>query len=40
MKDDSAFLNHILDAINQIEEYTEYLTFEEFLEKGLFRMPL
>ncbi|MDK2831557.1 MAG: hypothetical protein PWQ51_1974 [Methanolobus sp.] len=35
MKDDSVFLNHILDAINQIEEYTEYLTFEEFLEKRL-----
>nr|WP_288069538.1 DUF86 domain-containing protein [Methanolobus sp.] len=35
VKDDSVFLNHILDAINQIEEYTEYLTFEEFLEKRL-----
>ncbi|MDK2824956.1 Uncharacterized conserved protein, contains HEPN domain [Methanolobus vulcani] len=35
MKDNSVFLNYILDAINQIEEYTEYLTYEEFLEKRL-----
>jgi uncharacterized protein with HEPN domain len=35
VKDDSVFLNHILDAINQIEEYIEYLTYEEFLEKRL-----
>jgi uncharacterized protein with HEPN domain len=35
VKDNSVFLNYILDAINQIEEYTEYLTYEEFLEKRL-----
>lgn len=35
MKDDSVFLNHILDAINQINEYTENMTFEDFLETRL-----
>ena len=35
MKDDSVFLNHILDAINQIEEYTTGVIYEEFLEKRL-----
>ena len=35
MRDDSVFLNHILDAISQIEEYTSGLTFEDFLENRL-----
>ncbi|MEZ5336618.1 MAG: DUF86 domain-containing protein [Methanolobus sp.] len=35
MKHDSVFLKHILDAINQIEEYTEGMSFEDFLEKRL-----
>jgi Uncharacterized conserved protein len=35
VKDDSVFLNHILDAINQIEEYTTGVIYEEFLEKRL-----
>ncbi|MDW7732247.1 MAG: DUF86 domain-containing protein [Methanolobus sp.] len=35
MKDDSVFLYHILDAIDQIEEYTAGITYEEFLEKRL-----
>ncbi|WP_319508197.1 DUF86 domain-containing protein [uncultured Methanolobus sp.] len=35
MKNDSVFLIHILDAINQIEEYTTGVIYEEFLEKRL-----
>jgi uncharacterized protein with HEPN domain len=30
-RDDSVYLNHILDSIYQIEEYTEGLNKEEFL---------
>ncbi|SFM92446.1 HepT-like ribonuclease domain-containing protein [Methanolobus profundi] len=35
MKDDSVFLNHILDATEQIEEYTSEMSFEDFIEKRL-----
>ncbi|WP_340820655.1 DUF86 domain-containing protein [Methanolobus sp. WCC4] len=35
MKDDSVFLNHILDATEQIEEYTSGMSFEDFLDKRL-----
>ncbi|MDY0387568.1 MAG: DUF86 domain-containing protein [Methanolobus sp.] len=35
MKDDSVFLNHILDAINQIEEYITGMTYDDFLENRL-----
>jgi uncharacterized protein with HEPN domain len=35
VKDDSVFLDHILDAIGQIGEYIAGLTFEEFLETRL-----
>lgn len=35
MKDDSVFLDHILDSIDQIGEYIAGLTFEEFLETRL-----
>ncbi len=34
MKDDAFFLRHILDAVNQIEEYTN-IAYEEFLETRL-----
>ncbi len=32
MKHDAILLDHILDAINQIEEYTNGIDREEFLE--------
>ena len=35
MRDDSVFLNHILDAINQIEEYITGMTYDDFLENRL-----
>lgn len=34
MKNDAFFLRHILDAVNQIEEYTN-ISYEEFLETRL-----
>jgi uncharacterized protein with HEPN domain len=34
MKDDAFFLRHILDAVNQIEDYTN-VTYDEFLETRL-----
>lgn len=34
-KTNKAFLKHILDAIRQIEEYTEELTFEQFSQNRL-----
>jgi len=34
-RDDSVYLNHILDSIHQIEEYTEGLNKKEFLAKRL-----
>lgn len=34
MKDDTFFLRHILDAVNQIEDYTN-VTYDEFLETRL-----
>ena len=37
-RDDFVYLNHILDSINQIEEYTKGLSKEEFLVKRWFRM--
>jgi uncharacterized protein with HEPN domain len=36
-RDDSAYLNHILDSIYQIEEYTKGLNKEEFLEQDWFK---
>lgn len=36
-RDDSVYLNRILDSITQIEEYTEGLTKDEFLAKRLFQ---
>ncbi|WP_321428359.1 DUF86 domain-containing protein [uncultured Methanolobus sp.] len=35
MRDDSVFLNHILDAINQIEEYIADMTYDGFLDNRL-----
>jgi len=35
MKDDAVFLKHILDSINQIEEYIEGLGFEDFVTSKL-----
>jgi uncharacterized protein with HEPN domain len=34
-RDDSVYLNHILDSIYQIQEYTEGLNKKEFLAKRL-----
>jgi uncharacterized protein with HEPN domain len=34
-RDDSVYLNHILDSIYQIEEYTEGLNKKEFLAERL-----
>lgn len=34
-RDDSVYLNHILDSISQLEEYTKGLTKEEFLSTRL-----
>jgi len=34
MRDDAFFLRHILDAVNQIEDYTN-VTYDEFLETRL-----
>ncbi|MCX9082592.1 MAG: DUF86 domain-containing protein [Candidatus Methanoperedens sp.] len=31
MKDDAVFLKHILDSINQIEEYIDGMGFEDFI---------
>jgi uncharacterized protein with HEPN domain len=39
MKDDVFFLEHILDAVNQIAEYTN-ISYDEFLETRLIRMRL
>jgi uncharacterized protein with HEPN domain len=36
-RDDSVYLNHILDSIYQIEEYTKGLNKEEFLEQDWFK---
>lgn len=35
MKDDSIFLEHILDSIDQIGKYTTAVTYDEFLENRL-----
>ncbi|MBT9160574.1 MAG: DUF86 domain-containing protein [Dehalococcoidia bacterium] len=34
-KDDSAYLKHILDAISRIEEYTQGIRYEEFMDNHL-----
>ncbi len=35
MKNDSVYLNHILDAIKRIEEYTEKIDHEKFINTNL-----
>jgi uncharacterized protein with HEPN domain len=35
MKDDAVFLKHILDSINQIEEYIDGMGFEDFVSSKL-----
>ncbi|HWR26481.1 MAG TPA: DUF86 domain-containing protein [candidate division Zixibacteria bacterium] len=35
MKDDAVFLKHVLDSINQIEEYVEGMGFEDFVSSKL-----
>lgn len=37
MKDDAFFLRHMLDAVNQIEDYTN-VTYDEFLETRLIQI--
>jgi uncharacterized protein with HEPN domain len=34
-KDDSVYLHHIIDALLQIERYTDGVTYEEFLSNSL-----
>lgn len=34
-KDDSVYLRHILDAISRIEEYTQGIKYESFIENHL-----
>jgi len=34
-KDDSVYLKHILDAISRIEEYTQDIKYEEFIDNYL-----
>lgn len=34
-KDDSVYLRHVLDAISRIEEYTQDITYENFLNSHL-----
>jgi len=34
-KGDSVYLRHILDAISRIEEYTQGVTYEQFMENHL-----
>jgi uncharacterized protein with HEPN domain len=35
MKSDSVYLNHILDAIKRIEEYTEKIDHKRFINTNL-----
>ena len=35
MKDDDVFLKHVLDSINQIEEYVDDMGFEDFVSNKL-----
>ena len=35
MKDDAVFLKHVLDSINQIEEYVDGMGFEDFVSSRL-----
>jgi len=35
MKDDDVFLKHVLDSINQIEEYVDGMGFEDFVSNRL-----
>ncbi len=35
MKEDKIFLKHILDSINQIEEYLNGVEFEDFIKRKL-----
>jgi len=37
MKDDTVYLRHIADAINQIEDYLGEKSFEEFTENKMFQ---
>ena len=34
-KNDTAYLRHVLDAISRIEEYTQEIEYEEFMENHL-----
>ena len=34
-KDDSVYLRHVLDAISRIEEYTQDITYQDFLDSHL-----
>ena len=34
-KDDSVYLRHVLDAISRIEEYTQDITYRDFLDRHL-----
>ncbi|MEW6685709.1 MAG: HepT-like ribonuclease domain-containing protein [Candidatus Edwardsbacteria bacterium] len=34
-KDNSTYLRHILDAISRIEEYTQEIKYEDFLDNHL-----
>lgn len=40
MKDDDVFLKHVLDSINQIEEYVDDMDSKILSATGLFRMEL
>ncbi len=35
MKDDAVFLKHVLDSINQIEEYVDGMGYEDFVSNKL-----
>jgi len=35
MKEDTVYLRHILDAISRIEEYTEGVDYEDFMDDNL-----
>ena len=37
-KDDSIYLRHILDAISRIEEYTQGISYEDFMDNHIIQM--
>ncbi len=40
MKDDLAYIEHILDAISRILKYTKRVDFQEFEKSDIIRMQL